>query len=97
MKKIAEYPGCLIAMNNWNTIEVIAAPTAVRDAMDGTSLDDNCCDLPALEVGAYLATIEVWFSQGYSEGFKDDRESEVELRISDCHSHLKPQFKSTED
>lgn len=92
MNKIAEYPGCLIAKTDWGVVELIAAPEEVRNQMEGSCLDDNChrYGVPNLEVGVYVATIELWFSQGYSEGFKDDRESETDLQITDCRMQITP-------
>jgi hypothetical protein len=61
----------------------IPAEMAESGVLDGDSLDDNAFTETPTEAGFYRATAEVWFQQGYMDGYPADGESEIEIRTVD--------------
>lgn len=60
---------------------LVDGPDNLITMLNSVFLDDEqftgAPDLP----GFYTCNVEVWFSQGYNEGYKDDRDNEVEYRL----------------
>lgn len=87
MKKIREYHDCVVAQSCTGLLVPIEIPDELRTHLSAAALDD---DLAKTEVdripGVYRVTIEVWFSQGYSDGYPAAGESDYELRLTNMNS-----------
>lgn len=87
MKKIAEFPNCIVATGAKAAgTMIITAPEELLSSLDGNMLDDNCLEegrasLPQ-QAGVYFATVEIWYEQGYFEGYPAPGESDVDHRLS---------------
>jgi hypothetical protein len=82
MKKIVTYPNCVFAVTADKRASLVAPNPPLQKWMDGVCFEDyrvyGCVAAP----GIYRADIEVWFEQGYSEGYPADGESDWDLRFT---------------
>lgn len=60
---------------------IVKYPEEFRHRLDGSFCDDNLFVNVPKENGVYECDVEYWFSQGYSEGFPADGESDWEFRV----------------
>ena len=82
MKKIEEYGNCVIATMADGFTYLVAPNAGLQEWMDGVCFEDyRAANTPSIP-GVYRATIEVWFEQGYSEGYLADGESDWEFKLT---------------
>lgn len=60
---------------------VVGGPSRLYDLMDSWFFDDVLSTGEPTSRGFYVCDVEVWFQQGYFEGYKHDGESEIEFRL----------------
>lgn len=65
---------------------LVDGPENLIAKMDSYFFDDEQFTGAPDLVGFYTCDVELWFSQGYSEGYKDDRDNEVEYRLVNVRS-----------
>lgn len=93
MKKIKSFDDVrLAAIQVHGTISTILVGTPNQEDMnelndnwmDGLYIEDNSEILDGFpdEPGFYAATLELWFQQGYFEGYPADGESSVFVKLS---------------
>lgn len=81
MEKIASYPDCVLVVDNQgDVLFVLGLPDDRFDSQWLFDIGDG--GGAPTEPGLYLADVEAWFKQGYSDGHKADGESDFELRIT---------------
>lgn len=97
MHKTHEFDNCLIAIFYDSSMpHLVDGPDELKELMNGSNFADNCIiehgkgdkddvypTFPT-EPGVYLATVEHWFEQGYSEGYRSDGESETTFQVSNA-------------
>jgi hypothetical protein len=82
MKKILEFPNCVIATTADKFTSLLAPNPALQQWMDGVCFEDHRAENTPQSPGVYRATVEVWFEQGYCDGYQADGESDWELRLT---------------
>lgn len=87
MKKISEYPNCLVAVDAISHFAyLIDGPEELKINMDGACLQDNMSKshrstLPE-NPGIYLMTIAFCYEEGYLDGYTAPGESLIDLAVS---------------
>lgn len=98
MKKVQEHQNCILATSADKFTYLVSGNAELRKWMDGCCFEDNHfhglngIENPPKEPGVYRATIEVWFEQGYYEGYKADGESDWEFRLGNLERIDIPNF-----
>lgn len=85
MKKVETFRNCKIAKSARGTVLLIEGPKELTEIMDGDFFEDNCS--PDAEKyfpqtsGFYICDVELWFEQGFFEGFPAPGESDRDLLL----------------
>lgn len=82
MRKILEFPNCIVAVTADKFAYLVAPNPPLQKWMDGVCFEDHRAYGAPAAPGVYRATVEVWFEQGYSEGYPADGESDWELKLT---------------
>lgn len=83
MRKVQTHPNCIVAKDADGITSLIAPNPELQKWMDGCCFEGHgAVNLPKAP-GVYRTTIEVWFSQGYSDGYPAPGESDWEFRLTD--------------
>lgn len=86
MNKVQEHPNCIIAVTVDKAASLLIPNPELEKWMDGCCFDDHSTTGTPKEPGIYRANIEIWFSQGYSEGHPAPGESDWEFKIINIQS-----------
>ena len=78
------FTDCIVARLRSGSSVFVCYPDKMAELLDGDYVDDNATNQPPEPLGVYKVDVEFHFYQGFSEGFKDDKESDWELRLTNA-------------
>ncbi len=87
------FPGVQIAkiQDQYGYTLLVIAPQALRDVMDGWTFEDHEFTGSPSEPGFYVCDVELWYLEGWAEGYRSDADSEIKFKLINVVNVAVPQ------